>query len=384
MSTLQATNLKNAASASNNIVLDASGNATFAGTAAMASSFLRNRIINGAMEIDQRNAGASGTASAYTVDRWVHSTNMSLPITWQQNAGSVTPPPGFTNYLGFTSSGTNSPSAGQFSACIQGIEGFNSADLGWGSAGAQPVTLSFWARSSLTGTFSGSIYNGGGTRSYPFTYTITAANTWEYKTVTIPGETSGLWATNNSIGIAVHFSLSAGSSVSGTAGVWATSIFRGATGAVNVTATSGATLYLTGVQLEVGTAATPFERRQYGQELALCQRYYEKSYAVGTVPGTNTAAGLVGGTAFYSNARVIPSSNTFRVTKRAAPTLSYWDRAGNSTKFSNYSAGSWTDNVSPGTSAGGLALGENNFLMYPGTGYTQDTALFHFTAASEL
>jgi len=276
MSTVSVTNLKHASSASNNIVLDSSGNATFAGTAVPASSFLRNRIINGDMRIDQRNAGASVTPTSgqYLVDRFVAYLSQTSKFTAQQNAGSVTPPGGFKNYLGATSSSAYSvTSTDEFEIC-QAIEGFNVADLGWGAANAQTITLSFWVRSSLTGTFGGFLKNNAGNRGYVFSYSISAANTWEQKSVTISGDTTGTWASDNSIGILIGWSIGAGSSKVSTAGSWSSTIYVGVTGQVNLVGTNGATFYITGVQLEVGTAATPFERRQYGQELALCQRYF--------------------------------------------------------------------------------------------------------------
>jgi len=235
----------------------------------------RNRIINGAMVIDQRNAGASvtPTAGVYTLDRWYADVSASSKYSLQRNAGSVTPPAGFTNYLGVTSLAATSLAASDYYYLFQGIEGFNVADLGWGAAGAQTVTLSFWVRSSLTGTFGGSLKNGSNNRSYPFTYTISAANTWEYETITIPGDTSGTWLTTNGMGIGVHFGLGVGSTYSGTAGTWAGSNFLSATGATSVVGTNGATFYITGVQLERGTSATPFEYRDYGSELLMCYRY---------------------------------------------------------------------------------------------------------------
>lgn len=241
-------------------------------------SGMRNRIINGDMRIDQRNAGASITpASAqYNVDRWVTFLTQSSRVTVQQNAGSVTPPAGFTNYLGITSTGATTVGAGDAFTLIQVVEGFNIADLNWGTAAAVPVTISFWVRSSLTGTFGGSIRNNGNSRSYPFTFTINAANTWEFKTLTVPGDTSGTWLTNNGIGISLAFGLGVGSNFTGPAGVWASSNFNSANGTVSMVATNGATFYLTGVQLEAGPFATPFERRHYGQELMLCQRYFER------------------------------------------------------------------------------------------------------------
>lgn len=277
MSTLQATNIKSAASATNNIVLDASGNASFAGTAAMSSSFLRNRIINGDMRIDQRNAGASVTATdaGYQLDRWQTFSGAASKFTVQQNAGSVTPPAGFTNYLGVTSSSAYTAAAGEAFSVNQNIEGFNVSDFAFGSANARSITLSFWVRSSLTGTFSAAIRNSAANRSYPFTYSVPSANTWTQISVTIPGDTSGTWLTTNGIGLALTFDLGSGANFRGTAGAWNSNFNTGATGSVSVVGTNGATFYLTGVQLEVGSAATPFERRQFGQELALCQRYFQ-------------------------------------------------------------------------------------------------------------
>jgi hypothetical protein len=252
-------------------------------TAAASPYVLKNRIINGDMRIDQRNAGASVTPSSgvttYTVDRWATYGSQSSKFTIQQNAGSVTPPSGFTNYLGVTSSSAYSVSASDLFLVMHRIEGFNAADLDWGTANAKTVTLSFWVRSSLTGTFGGSLQNSSQNRNYPFSYTISAANTWEQKTITITGDTTGTWLTTNGIGIRLNFGFGVGSTYSGTAGSWSATEYYSTTGATSVVGTNGATFYITGVQLEVGSTATPFERRLYGQELANCQRYYYRKNA---------------------------------------------------------------------------------------------------------
>jgi hypothetical protein len=252
-----------------NRINDASG-----GVLAPISSVMRNRIINGAMVIDQRNAGASVTPldGTYTLDRWAAGVSQTSKLTVQQNS---TAPVGFVNSLLVTSSSAYSISSGDYFLLYQSIEGNNTADLGWGTANAKTVTLSFWVRSSLTGTFGGSLRNNGSTRSYPFSYTVSTANTFEQKTITITGDTSGTWLTTNGLGIRVSFGLGVGSDFSGTAGAWASANYASATGATSVVGTSGATFYITGVQLEVGTQATSFEYRQYGTELALCQRYFQ-------------------------------------------------------------------------------------------------------------
>jgi hypothetical protein len=238
----------------------------------------KNRLINSAMVIDQRNAGASvtnTTSNLYVTDRWNIYGQQASKFTAQQNAGSVTPPTGFKNYLGITSSSAYTVLSGDNFKVLQPIEGYNFADMGWGAAGASSVTLSFWVRSSLTGTFGGSFTNSSYNRSYPFTYTISSANTWEQKSVTIAGDTSGTWLTTNGIGVNVIFSMGMGTDQSGTAGAWAGANYQSATGAVSVVGTNGATWYITGVQLEKGSTATSFDYRPYGTELQLCQRYFQ-------------------------------------------------------------------------------------------------------------
>ena len=238
----------------------------------------KNRIINGAMVIDARNAGASVTitSNAYTLDRWLATVSVSSKFSVQQNAGSITPPVGFTKYLGCTSLSAYSIGAGDYFLMRQPVEGFNTADLGWGTANAQTITVSFRVYSSLTGTFGGALENNATNRSYPFSYTISAANTWETKSITIAGDTSGTWATDNSIGVMLAFGLGVGSTFSGTAGSWSSTRYFSATGATSVVGTNGATFYITGVQLEKGSTATSFDYRPYGTELALCQRYYQQ------------------------------------------------------------------------------------------------------------
>jgi hypothetical protein len=245
----------------------------------------KNRLINSAMVIDQRNAGASvnaPTTTGYTLDRWYVNASQSSKLTIQQNAGSVTPPAGFTYYLGATSSSAYSITASDLFYVSQFIEGYNSADLAWGTANASSVTLSFKVYSSLTGTFGGSLQNSANARSYPFTYSIPTANTWTTISVTVAGDTSGTWLTTNGIGIRVFLGLGVGSTYSTTANAWAAGDFRSATGATSVVGTSGATFYITGVQLEKGSTTTSFDYRPYGTELALCQRYYIKYSGNGT------------------------------------------------------------------------------------------------------
>ena len=272
----------------------------------------RNRVLNGDMRIDQRNSGTSvAAANAYTLDRWAALASSTPSFSIQQNAASITPPSGFSNYLGCTVTNPLTPSASQRFSIQQSIEGLNVADLGWGTSNAKPVAISFWARSSLTGSFGGVIRNSAGNRCYPFTYSITAANTWEYKTVIISGDTSGTWLTNNGVGLSLVFSLGAGSALSGTAGAWSSSDLWSASGTVNVVSSTNATLYLTGVQLEAGPQATPFEQRPIGTELILCERYFalqSSAFINGSYASSSNK--------FYSG--MIP----YRVMPRSIPNLS--------------------------------------------------------------
>jgi hypothetical protein len=287
---------------------------------------MRNRIINGAMVIDQRNAGASVTPAnfAYLTDRWQFRASQGSKFTAEQTISGVAAPTGFTDYLGMTSTSAYSVGSGEQFGVRQFIEGFNISDLGWGTASAKSVTLSFWVRSSLTGTHSGALGNNGDGRAYPFSYTISVANTWEQKSVTIAGDTSGTWLTNNGIGIKVSFNLGAGSSMLASAGAWTTGEIVGATGSVSVVGTSGATFYITGVQLEVGTQATSFEYRQYQQELALCQRYFEKSYPIETAPAENIATGESFKNGIWTASEIYVTKINFVCTKRATPTITYY------------------------------------------------------------
>ena len=255
--------------------------------AAAASPYvLKNRIINGAMQINQRGfSGAPPSDTAYTLDRWSARQSAGSKFTFAQ---SSTAPAGYINSLLVTSSSAYSISSGDYFAVVQPIEGLNISDFAWGTASAKTITLSFQVYSSLTGTFGGALSNSASNRSYPFTYTISSANTWTSISITIPGDTSGTWITTNGVGVYVYLGLGVGSTYSGTAGSWSGGTYLSATGATSVVGTNGATWYITGVQLEVGSTATPFERRLYNQELANCQRYYQVVGAGGAGRAFNT------------------------------------------------------------------------------------------------
>lgn len=300
---------------------------------------MRNRIINPGMVIDQRNAGAAwGTSiSGYTVDRWQLFQSTTGKVNGGQNYNSITPPAGFKNYIGVQSQSAYSVGANDYYFFQQIIEGYNVADLGFGTANAQTVTLSFWVRSSLTGAFGlgFTAYNSGnGTfRGYTATYTINAADTWEYKTVTIPGDTGGssTWLTTNGIGLRVNFALGVGSTYTQATGSWGSSNIIGATGSTSVVGTNGATFYLTGVQLEKGSTATPFEYRPYGTELALCQRYFCRLNGEGSIGGFWGAFYSTGGCRVWAPLPVV---------MRAAPSLTF-----SSAVFERLGVGSSTGTV---------------------------------------
>jgi hypothetical protein len=361
LSTVDATGTLNIQTNSvNALAIDTNQNATMNYVSAQNTFGFKNRIINGAMVIDQRNAGASvtPTADTYLVDRWQFNQTQVSKFSFQQNAGSVTSPIGFTNYLGATVVSAYSIGSNDIFDIRQAIEGFNIADLGWGTANAKTVTLSFQVYSSLTGTFGGVVANGATSYCYPFTYSIPVANTWTPIAITITGPTSGTFPTNNAAGAQVRFGLGVGSTYSGTAGSWSANVYVSATGATSVVGTSGATFYITGVQLEKGSIATPFEYRQYGQELALCQRYYT------TLPsqnGTATGTGRTLGTCNGNNI-AIAGNLFFPVSMRTAPTITIYGNASTTGNFNFYSAGSgaqatYTGSASSSTIANSSSVG---------------------------
>ena len=343
----------------------------------------RNRIINGDMRIDQRNAGAAVTTSgAWPVDRFQAANSTEGNFSAQQNS-SV--PTGFIASLRFTTTTQDSSlTTDQQASIFQAIEGTNVSDLGWGTANAKTVTLSFWVRSSLTGTFGGSLRNSANDRAYPFTYTISAADTWEQKSVTIAGDTSGTWLTNTGRGIGVAFSMGSGPDRSGTAGAWAGSFLVSATGAVSVIGTLNATWYITGVQLEAGSTATDFERRPIGTELALCQRYFYKTYETDVAVGTSTPDGaiLCETLAAGTLTRLKAFNQRLPVSMRATPTVTTYSQTGTAGRISVYSDSAQTLTVSSvsGESTNSLF----SYLTTTASATAAQTYTFQATASAEL
>lgn len=277
----------------------------------------RNRIINGDMRISQQAAGAlvavNTNADFWPVDMLRCGAQVADGVFTAQQL-STTPPAGFTNYVHFvTTTADASIGAAQLYAATIAIEGNNCRDLLYGTASAKTITLSFWVKSSLTGAFSGALSNSATDRSYPFSYTINSAATWEQKTITITGDLTGTWLTDTGIGIRVYFDLGSGTSRRATANSWAAgSNITGVTGAVSLIATNAATLDLTGIQFELGSTATQFEFRPMATELAMCQRYYVKL-------GGSTSTDPIS-LAHAISATVAYCLRPFPVVMRAAPT----------------------------------------------------------------
>jgi hypothetical protein len=285
---------------------------------AVNSLGFRNRLINSDMRIDQRNAGAAATATdgGYQIDRYQTFTESADGVFTVQRVADA--PAGFINSAKITvTTADASIGASQRYLFVQNIEGFNVADLGFGAAGASVVTVSFWAKASVTGSFGGSLSNGSFNRTYPFSYVINSANTWEYKTVTITGDTSGTWGKDNGVGVRVMFGVGVGSGNVGPANAWAGSGFYQPTGSVNLISTLNATLNITGVQLEAGSVATPFERRPYGTELQLCQRYFRRissgNASTGGIIGMGAQTGTNAGYAYVSISQPMRTTPTIAI-----------------------------------------------------------------------
>jgi len=374
MSTVKATNFQNASSATANMVTDASGNVSFnnavtvagdttiTGSLVPSSSFLRNRIINGDGRVDQR--GTAGTSNgAYGVDRWrlfISSTGTA------QTLQSIIYPPGFQNSIMLdVVTADTSIAAGEYVGVGQLIEGYNIADLNWGTADAKSVTLSFWVYSTTTGTFCVSFRNSGGVISYVAEYTVSVALTWEYKTITVPGPTTGTWNQDNSIGLIVTFAGAAGTSWQTTANAWNTGNFLGTSNQVNLLASATNFIRFTGVQLEVGTVATPFERQLYNAQLAQCQRYYYRT--------TETSQPL-SESGFAASTTILRAYTKFPVTMRDAPTAV--EQTGTAANYRVLGAGASTTTCSavPTYNAATVSAGQTNFTVAAGlTAYSSGT-----------
>jgi hypothetical protein len=284
------------------------------------------------MAIDQRFNGAVQTATVlatqtYVVDRWAYQVSAASKFTIAQYAMSTTPITAvsypFTNYLGAISLTAYTPATSDYFYIEQPIEGSNTSDLGWGTVNAENVTLSFYVYASASGTYSGALTNNARTRSYPFSFVVPTPATWVRLSVTVPGDQTGAWIQNaTGAGIRVRFNLGAGSTFVGASGAWASANYVGATGAIGIVSTSAAFLYITGVQLEDGSVATPYEEPLEAVQLVNCQRYYQKSFNLGTAPAQN--AGLVGAVTF---GQIVAASTAMaagpiqlRPTMRATPT----------------------------------------------------------------
>ena len=292
----------------------------------------RNKIINGDMRIDQRNAGASVSVSGdgfvnrkFPVDRFNIQRNSTCVISGVQSS-DVPTGQGFNHSLkAQVTTADASIAAADYGFINYRCEGYDVADFQFGTANAKTITISFWVKSSISGTYGFSLTNYADNRSIPINYSINSANTWEYKTITISGDTTGTWEKTNSGGMNIQWALGFGTDYEGTNNTWTGSVKLGTSSKTQLISTLNATFYLTGVQLEVGSVATPFEQRSYSDELRRCQRYYEVLRAGGGMTWTN---GNVCGSATYKvEKRDTPSSISLITIHYEYPSGSTWQAA---------------------------------------------------------
>jgi len=369
---------------------------------ASGSAGFKNKVINGAMMIDQRYAGSANTpvgsgGGTYVIDRWCFQCSPASKMSIQQvqtantsasNYEASSAPSNYINAMKFTVASANTVSSGDYYNLYQAIEGYNVADLGWGTASAQTVTLSFWVKSSITGTYTGCLKNGDVNRSYPYTYTINSANTWEYKTITVSGDTGGTWKKDNTVGLYVGFNLGVGSSYSGgTVNIWNAINTQGISGQTSLqgASNSGATWYITGVQLEKSTTASTFEFRSIQKELILCQRYFCKTFPQSVAPAQNAdylGTCLVWNSSGSNNAFGTQVQWRLPVTMRATPTATYYNpKAANASARNAAIGGDMALSSTPISGLGELAIQFVSGDTASGPGHC---CVIHATASAEL
>ena len=287
----------------------------------------RNLIINGAMQVAQRGTSATGNVN-YTADRFINFQNIGTLTTEQ----STDAPDGFQYSLKRTNGTGTTATSGDYSLVRYQVEGFDAVQLSQATSSAKTVTISFWVKSSVTGTYFVALSDAADLIQYPAAYTVNSANIWEKKEVTITGYTgsSGTWNKGNTVGLKVHWDLGSGPSrQASTADAWNTSVGSWShSSQVDWVGTTGATFYITGVQLEVGDTATPFEHRSYGDELARCQRYFYKTaintWLTALAGGTSFGRGLI---SFPVTMRAVPTAPSTRVFNAAPFSSSDWQFA---------------------------------------------------------
>jgi len=354
--------------------IDASQSVDFTNNIDAPNTFgMKNRLINGGMTIAQRGTTSVSANGAYPIDRWLITGSQSSKFTAQQSSDA---PTGFANSVVLTSSSAYPVTGNDYFSFYQQIEANNVSDLALGTASAKTVTVSFWVKSSLTGSFGGSLQNSAEDRCYSYAYTINAANTWEYKTITVVGDTTGTWLTGTSCGLIVWFGLGATGARVGTAGAWGTQSGAGLqpTGTVSLVGTSGATLYITGVQLEKGTQATSFDFRDYGREMMLCQRYFYKT----NIDNATACTGGLYGSCYSAGAGTMSINHP--VNMRSAPTASF-----GGTQNNLYIAGISTNKA---YTIGGSNIGSQAaWFEFSGAGFTTGYGVAfngQFSASAEL
>ena len=330
MSTIKVNSIKNTSTDDGGIAIDNSGHVQVDGQQLPTAGALSNRnmLINGSHDVNQRDQGSfTPSHNNFCSDRWRMELSDASKYTAEQ---SSTSPDGYRKSLKITSSSAFTPASDDYFLVTQDIEGFNSAPAAFGSSAAKSVTLSFWVRSSLTGTFACAIRNSGFNRTHIKEYTISTADTWEHKTLTFPGITDGTWNTGSTVGIRVHWSLGAGSDFHGAADTTLSTNDFATSSSTNVVATNGATWFMTGAQFELGATATPFEHRSYGDELARCQRYFQTSFNSNpsTTNTDNNGVAFAGGGATGNTTSFIGGAYIqLFPTMRAAPTVTVFDLA---------------------------------------------------------
>ena len=386
MSTIRVSNIQHGSAGSAAITLNSDGQATLNGLNYPTAGALGNRniIINGAMDIAQRTTGSVTATGQYPVDRFVTSfsvTSAAISAERQEEA-----PAGLFNSLRYRMTTAATAGAAEVNNIQHRVEGLNSRYLKWGTAQASNVTLSFWVRSSNAGTYCVSLRNDAGEtrRSYVAEYTIQAADTWERITIPIDGDTGGTWLTTSSLGINITWDLGSGSNFNGTADSWLNDENRlNTSNQFNFAGTTGAEFYLTGVQLEVGDVATPFEHRGFEEELRRCSRYYQKSYSPGVDPGTATTAGAVGVRADQNTSVNNHVGTVFRQTMRANPTVTlYSPQNGAVDRVADYQTNFTFSNN--GTVTGIVGAGQNGFIGLTLATTEGPIVTYHYTAAAEL